>query len=363
MDKTSKRILIAPLDWGLGHVSRCVPLIRFIRSEGHEVIFAGNQAQCSYMQSVFGHIECMPLKGYDVRYARFAGLFMLRLLSQVPRLWQRIRSEHKWLQLQLKEHRIDAVISDNRYGLYTGQVPCVLITHQLLVLSGAGRRIDLWLQKVHYRFIARFSECWVPDTREDGLSGLLGHPEVLPPVPLQYLGLLSQCYVSQERNSAGSYLLVLLSGTEPQRSILSRSLWQQLQSYQGEIVFVEGTDQAVPPAALPGHISWYGRVAGETLRSLIAGASLVICRSGYSSLMDLRALNRKAILIPTPGQTEQEYLAAEMQRMGIFMASCQQQADIRPLLSTAEAQPVVPPPAPGAFEQYQTVLLDWLQRI
>ena len=135
MNKKQLRILVAPLDWGLGHVTRCVPIIRHIIALGHQVVFAGNHSQQQYIRSVFPKIDCVLLDGYNVQYAKTRMGLIPKIIAQIPRFKKCIKSEHQWLQSVLKTHHIDAVISDNRYGLYSTQVPCVLMTHQLQIQS------------------------------------------------------------------------------------------------------------------------------------------------------------------------------------------------------------------------------------
>lgn len=339
MDKTSKRILIAPLDWGLGHVSRCVPVIQHIISGGHQVFLAGNESQQKYLQSIFPDLPFLHLDGYDVQYATTKSGFMPKLLAQIPKIKKVIQKEHTWLQEQIKLHQIDAVISDNRYGLYSSLVPCVLLTHQLHILSGMGSWVDAQVQRWHYQYIEQFNQCWVVDVQEDnGLSGVLAHPKRLPAIPTKYIGLLSQCAEQQHTVAEQTnYLLFLLSGAEPQRSILSDILWQQALAYEGNIIFVAGSIAAAIPKHIPGHIQYIPLATGATLIALINGADYVICRSGYSSIMDLAALHQKAILVPTPGQTEQEYLARQLHQAGQFLTADQHQFQLKRIMKEARA--------------------------
>jgi UDP-N-acetylglucosamine transferase subunit ALG13 len=323
--KSSKCILVAPLDWGLGHTTRCIPIIRHLLAQGHRVLVAGNDTQHGLLSAVLSGFEWLPLRGYEVRYARSSHAFMPRLLAQVPRIRRRIAGEHAWLQQQVAGGKIDAVISDNRYGLYSAEVPCIIMTHQLQVLSGMGALADQVVRQLHYKFLEKFEACWIVDKPADGLSGKLAHPGQLPEMACHYIGLLSGCAggATEQAATANPYLLVLLSGTEPQRSILQSLLWQQCLEYKEPVVFVAGSTQADIPDDIPSHIRFVQRVAGKELQQLIAGASLVLCRSGYSSVMDLAALQKPAVLIPTPGQTEQEYLARHLQEQGLFPTAAQ----------------------------------------
>ncbi|HEY9177933.1 MAG TPA: glycosyl transferase family 28, partial [Flavipsychrobacter sp.] len=155
--------MVAPLDWGLGHTTRCVPVITYLQAKGHSILFAGNQQQCSYISSTFRGIETIYLEGYNVRYASSGAMFMPAIAKQVPAIMQTIEKEHSWLQEMANAHSIDAVISDNRYGLYHSNIPCVIMTHQLSPISGMGSMADNMVRKLHYRMLERFNRCWIVD--------------------------------------------------------------------------------------------------------------------------------------------------------------------------------------------------------
>lgn len=355
--------MIAPLDWGLGHVTRCVPIIQHILSLGHSVIFAGNSSQKNYIQSIYPHIEYADLEGYNVQYSKNKLAFVPKIVTQIPRLKKCIKREHLWLQAFVKSHHIDAVISDNRYGLYHANIPCIFVTHQLQIRSGYSTLFDKLLLKIHYRFIEKFNRCWVVDIAEDeGLSGILGHPAILPKIKTEYVGLLSQCAViEKEATPSIEYdVLILLSGAEPQRSILADALWKKSIKSDKHIVFVAGSDTAAIPEDIPPHILFHQRLSSDDLVLAIQSAGMVICRSGYSSLMDLIALNKKAILIPTPGQTEQEYLAYKMNKEKVFMAASQSKFDIQTSLINASVFPFSANKFKYSFEHFKPILSEWL---
>jgi uncharacterized protein (TIGR00661 family) len=366
VNKKQLRILVAPLDWGLGHVTRCVPIMKHLLHLGHQVIFAGNASQEQYIKSIFPKIETLFLEGYNVRYAKKKIGLVPRLIAQIPRLKKRIKKEHLWLQEAIKTHKLDCVLSDNRYGLYSNHIPCIIITHQLQILSGYSNYIDKFLLKIHYKFIERFNQCWVVDIANDnGLSGNLAHPPVMPKIKTEYIGLLSQC-ANQPIKKGGkteAIILILLSGAEPQRSILSDSLWKKAVKSDKHIIFVEGNENAVTPTTIPNHISYHKRLSANNLITAINESSIVICRSGYSSLMDLVAMNKKAILIPTPGQTEQEYLAKLMHQKKFFMAAQQHKFDIQTSLLNAAIFGFTKMPFENAFDLHKQCINQWLNEI
>lgn len=284
---------------------------------------------------------------------------MLAIARQLPKLLRTIQREHTWLQQVIAEHAIDAVISDNRYGLYSNNIPTVIMTHQLQVLSGKGKTADNLLRKIHYNYLERFGEIWVVDDHNSpGLAGIMSHPVTLPR-NAHYIGLLSQ-QKKTEPKGAG-YLLVLLSGPEPQRTLLSRMLWKQVQGYNGKVVFVEGSTTSAKPGDIPPHINHYLQLTRQELSPMLSGAELVICRSGYSTIMDLVKLNKKAILIPTPGQTEQEYLAETLQAQGRFISKPQNRFDLQQALIDVRNIQLTNNNYASLFEQYKQILDNWLQ--
>jgi predicted glycosyltransferase len=331
-----RRILIAPLDWGLGHTTRCVPIIRQLLRAKREVVFAGNDVQQTFIAASFPGLRCLNLPGYGVKYS--AGTFLPNILRQIPKILRRIRQEHHWLLHTVRNEGIDAVISDNRYGLWHPQIPCFILTHQAGVITGLGPLADAMVRRLHFSALQRFDQTWLVDVPQNpGLSGKLAHPPRLPQ-NARYIGWLSQLQAPERTTDAG-YVLVLLSGPEPQRGILADMLWTQACAMPEQaFVFVEGKTDAVR-TGLPPHIRHYPRASTAQLQDILAGASMVVCRSGYSSLMDLALFKKPAILIPTPGQTEQEYLARKLQIDGVFMHSPQQAFELRDALKAASRFP------------------------
>ncbi len=321
------KILIAPLDWGLGHTTRCLPLIAYLRSLGHQVIAAASGAAARLLADNFPGLAILPLEGYNIQYSKYKNAFVAKIIVQIPKILEAIRSEHRWLATQHEQHHFDLVIADNRYGLYHPAIRSVILTHQLQILSGKGSLADFILRKLHYPLLERFDTCWVVDEAgADNLSGKLAHPAVLPN-RAQYIGLLSQFMdrpAGTVSTSGDKEILVLLSGPEPMRGQLEYILLQQAGSqHQYRFVFVAGNPLGRAPAALPEHITYNTHLPAAQLFDALERAALVVCRSGYSTLMDLAVLGKKALLIPTPGQTEQEYLAVHLNQSGYYLVKDQ----------------------------------------
>ncbi len=354
-----RRILIAPLDWGLGHTTRCIPIIRRLLNEKREVVVAGNDVQKTFLSSAFPGIRCLDLPGYGVKYS--AGPFLPNILRQIPKILRRIRYEHRWLAEIVERDEIDAVISDNRYGLWHPRVPAVILTHQAGLITGLGGMADALARRLHYPMLERFGQSWLVDVgSEPNLSGRLAHPVPLPS-NARYIGWLSQLQPAPVQDEA--YVLILLSGPEPQRSLLSDSLWEQALAMPGHrFIFVEGHPDAVREA-IPGHIRHFPRATTAQLQHILGGASMVVCRSGYSSLMDLTLLGKPAILIPTPGQTEQEYLARELHAAGIFMHCSQKHLRLDAALQATKVFPFHAFRPAGAHREFEAVLDAWLEDV
>ncbi len=303
------RILVAPLDWGLGHATRCIPIIRELLNLHIDVWLAGEGAQEQLLKAEFPDLPFLPLQGYRVLYSRRNWGFVWKIILQSLKLYKAIREENKWLKHAVEQYNFDAVISDNRYGLYHSSVPCVFITHQLAIKSGAGNWTAKILQQKNYKYINRFSECWVPDTNtENNLAGDLSHPDKKPDIPIYYIGILSR-FKKRETPIEKNHLLVILTGPEPQRSALEEKIIKQISHYQGTAAVVRGLPGNFSLIPSSNMLHFFNHLTANELNEEMSKAEFVISRSGYSTLMDLLTLQKKSILIPTPGQTEQEYLA------------------------------------------------------
>lgn len=333
-----RRILLAPLDWGLGHATRCVPLVRELLNRDVEVVIAAEGSVQSLLQQEFPTAEFVPLRGYRIRYSKTKAGLIPAMLLQIPGILRSVSREKKWLRKNAALLRIDAVISDNRYGLYFSGLPCIFITHQLSIQTG-NRLLDRLLQKINYRYINRFRQCWVPDAEgTDNLAGRLSHPEQLPRIPVKYLGPLSRL---EKKEAPGSIdLCVLISGPEPQRSVFESSLLKELEAFPGNCLFIRGLPGSSETLTGYGkNISIHNHLNSQELSLAMASADMIICRSGYTTIMDLALLGKKAILVPTPGQTEQEYLALTLQQKGWFASISQKNLTLYAIQETIQHFP------------------------
>lgn len=314
-----KQILVAPLNWGLGHATRCIPIIKALINNGFEPIIASDGVALILLQKEFPTLSSIELPSYNVTYAKNGKHFKLKLIKDSPKLLKAIKAEKKAIKAIIDEHNVCGIISDNRLGVYSKKVPSVFITHQLNVLSGS----TTWLStKMHQKFIKKFKECWVPDTdNKINLSGKLGHVDTFD-IPIKYIGPLSR-FEKQDPKIVND-LMILLSGPEPQRTMLEEKLLLELKDYTGNVVFVKGIMQEKQSVEIKENMTIYNFMTSNLLESTINESELIISRSGYTTVMDLAKLNKKAFFIPTPGQFEQKYLANRLTNLGL-VPSCNQE--------------------------------------
>lgn len=330
------RVLLAPLDWGLGHATRCIPIVRELISKGCEPWIACDGSQQVLLQAELPQTTFLPLTGYRVRYAKTAPGLLWQMIRQSPRLLQVIKKEHEWLKQAVDRYGFKAVISDNRYGLHHPGIHSIFITHQLTIKSPLGRWSESLLRKKNYGYINHFNECWVPDTEgSDNLAGELSHPSQLPHTPVRYIGPLSR-FEKSGITERKDHLLFILSGPEPQRTILENKIINAIAAYAGTATIVRGLpgyESLIPSTNM---IRFYNHLPADALNKEIAQAEYVISRSGYSTVMDLAVMNKKSILIPTPGQTEQEYLAKYLKEKKLAYTVSQSEFELEEALEKAK---------------------------
>ncbi len=325
--KLHKKVLVAPLDWGLGHATRCIPVIEGLLQKGVDVTIATSGSPEKLLKAEFPNLPFLHLPGYGIYYGKNG--VMWQLLRQIPGIRRHIWTEHAWLLQAIRQHGFSGVISDNRYGLCSSRIPSVLISHQLnLQMPAWSLMARPLVQKVLYQHISPFGECWVPDldVATDSLAGRLSHPKKLPSLPVHHIGWLSRFKQPEIMPPREKVLLICLSGPEPQRSMLEAKIMQQIQDIHQPVWLVRGLpgEPVLPP--VPAHVTVYNHLNTKELQDLMVRCNLMICRSGYSSLMDAFTLQTPIACIPTPGQTEQEYLAQRLEEQG--MASMQQQENL-----------------------------------
>lgn len=354
------RILIAPLDWGLGHATRCIPIISTFIKQHCTVIVASEGQIKALLQKEFPDLQFIELRGYRVKYSRNKIWMSVKLLAQLPKIIFRIYAENRWLKKTVKDYAIDAVISDNRMGLNHKQIPSVYITHQLNIKTGNSFTESV-AQKIHYHYINKFRACWVPDVEGIlNLAGELSHPLIFPKVPVTYLGYLSRFEKTTVQNKYD--LCIILSGPEPQRTIFEKIILSDIESLQANICLVRGLPQEIQiPELSNSTISIENHLSADELSTIIQQSKIIISRCGYSTVMDLVKMQKKAILVPTPGQTEQMYLAKYLQSKKIFCCMDQESFSISGALKIAVGFECND--WPGNTVYYEAVIKDFVAEL
>lgn len=310
MNFNIQKVLVAPLDWGLGHATRDIPIIRGLVANGYEVVIGAEGIQASLLQTEFPSLQILPLVGYRVRYSKSKWGFFFKILRQLPRLIRTVKEENRWLHSIIDTHKIDLVISDNRFGLHSKKIPCIFITHQLTI-KAPFVWLEKRMQRVNYQYINQFNCCWVPDVSgKENAAGILSHPIQPPRIKVKYIGMLSRFHA--ETVTIKYDYCILLSGPEPQRTLLEEKLMAGIVSISGKILLVRGKPGSTEVLSVPENVEVRNHLPTHELQKAIMQSEYIVCRGGYTSLMELLSLQKKLILIPTPGQTEQEYLAEEL---------------------------------------------------
>jgi uncharacterized protein (TIGR00661 family) len=308
----SKTILIAPLNWGLGHATRCIPIIKALQENNYIPIIASDGIALELLKKEFPYVQTLKLPSYRIEYAKKGKNFKWKLLKNFPEMIKAIWKEEKKVRKWIKKYDIDGIISDNRLGVFSKKIPSVYLTHQLNVMTGN----TTWFTSIlHQHIIKKHNECWIPDVEgTPNLTGKLGHI-VNPDFNIKYIGPLSRM---QKKETPKLYdLMVILSGPEPQRGLLEEKLKTEILSYKGKVVFIKGIIEKDQKKEQIENVTYYNFMNSRQLEQTFNESEIVICRSGYTTIMDLVKLDKKAYFIPTPGQYEQEYLAKKFKEEGL----------------------------------------------
>ena len=317
------KILVAPLNWGMGHATRCIPIIQYMLDKGAEVIIASDGSALQLLKAEFPALTAVEMPSYGVQYKR--DNMVINLGLQLPRIAMTVKKEQRWLNKFLEEHGIDAIISDNRFGLFTKKVPTVFISHQINIpipipfLFKIGNHIN------HY-FIRKFEDLWIPDfEQEPNLTGPMAHGTPLD-YQASYLGPISRMTPKDEDKKYD--LCIVLSGPEPQRTRLEHILLTQLANLPYNTILVRGIPNQYQRIKCSDTLEMVTFMKGDELNRTMQQSELVISRSGYTTIMDLAVLGKKALFIPTPGQKEQEDLATHFKMSETYHSVKQDDVDL-----------------------------------
>jgi uncharacterized protein (TIGR00661 family) len=304
-----KKIIVAPLNWGLGHATRCIPIIKVLIQEGFLPVIAGDGSSLSFLKKEFPNLEAIDLPSYHISYRKN---LKWHVVKKYPSIRKAVKEEHKIINQYVKDHpEVVGILSDNRFGVRSYQVPSVYMTHQVNVLAGIFTRFASF---VHQRIIKKFDECWIPDEKDSQCSGRLSTSQ--RNLNQKFIGMLSR--FEKKNLDKEIDILVIVSGPEPNRTELEQKIIAKFHNSEWKVCLVQGKVEAEQKTHTHGRLTLINYVLSEQLEQLLNSSNYVICRSGYSSIMDLVSLEKQALLIPTHHQSEQEYLARYHHKKGRF---------------------------------------------
>ncbi len=280
LNTSSKTILVAPLNWGLGHATRCIPIIKALQDNNFIPIIASDGIALDLLKKEFPYLKFLELPSYEIEYAKNGKYFKWKLLKNCPKMIEAILEEKRLVKKWVKKHDIDGIISDNRLGVFSKKVPSVFITHQLNVMTGNTTWITSLLHQINTYI-----------RPEENM-----HPKKL---------------------ETKYDLMIILSGPEPQRGMLEEKLKKEIPLYNGNVLFIKGIIEKEQKKEQIENVTFYNFMHSRQLEQALNESNSIVCRSGYTSIMDLSKLNKKAFFIPTPGQYEQEYLAKKLKKEGL----------------------------------------------
>ena len=330
------RILVAPLGWGLGHSTRCVPMIQRLIDHGAVPIIGADAGPLALLRTEFPQLEHVRIPGVDVRYSKSSSQ-LWSMARQFPAMVRGVQAERALFDRLRQQLRLDAVISDQRFGIRSAELPSVIITHQVFPFTPIAQTA---LRKVNLHHIARFDRCWIMDEPEaPGLAGELSHGRSLPS-NARYIGTVSRMSLQKAIVQKRYGVAAVISGPEPQRTLLEHLLIDRLRSLEGEHLLVLGLPNSARNERI-GNLNIRSHLSGIELTEAMLASELIVSRSGYTTLMDLVAIGRTALIIPTPGQAEQEYLGKLHAHTGRFITQRQDSIDIKAALANARTGTLV----------------------
>lgn len=321
---------------GLGHASRCLPLIQDLQQAGARVLIASSGRSLVFLKKEIKQANFIELPDYDLTYPG-KGVSILRLIRQFPGLIKKINSEHWLVQQIVSEQGIDLVISDHRYGCYAEGIPSLFITHQLRFIAPKFLRGFEFMGAIFNRYYhKKYNTVVVPDSLKQDrglLSGRLS--KVNSRTKYFFSGLLSSIPRLNEPN-ADIDLLVSISGPEPQRTIFEKIIREQIGEIEGKKVVLLGKPESTEEQSYGKNLEIISHASRSRLAKLFNQSKLIVARSGYSTIMELDEIGKKALFVPTPGQTEQLYLAGRLKKNGWFYCVDQKKLDLKRDIRLAE---------------------------
>lgn len=340
---SNPKILVCPLDWGIGHATRCVPVIRELKSQGAEVIIGADNGPKSFLAAEFPDIQIIDFPGHKITYSKKGGGLMFQLMLQLPAMLRWVKKENSLMHQLINEFKINGVISDNRFGLYSNTVPSIFMTHQVFLKTNLPiQSMDNKASELNLKLINKYQKLWIPDFEgSPNLSGELSHRSPLPDHG-RFIGILSRFQGQAAQHTAKVKsdkvwdACVILSGPEPQRTILEQKVLEEIKDSDLAVIIAGGQPGNETEVQQIGRSYIYPHLSTLDLLKAIKSSDVIISRSGYSTVMDLVIAGGNAVLVPTPGQPEQLYLGKYLQDQGWFACVHQEDFSLRQAMALSK---------------------------
>lgn len=342
----SRRILFALHDWGLGHATRSLLLIRALLDRGDQVtVLSAPGGGLQLLRAELGNrCDYYPYRDIPKPFSRWPAMFYVRMSLSMPLVWARFKLEHRLTERLVAERGFDCVVSDSRFGVWSRAVPSYCILHSLRqIIPGRPRWMETLVEWGQRRLLRHYTKVLVPDAAgPEGLSGDLGHHPTLDwgKGRLCYIGPLAS--VQRMDLPVDIDVFFSVSGIEPQRSLLGKKVLDALPWLQGRIVVTLGDPSRAGETFRVGNATVHGYLDRRAQSEMLNRAAVVMTRSGYTTLMELAELGKRALFVPTPGQSEQEYLAKYHAEQGHVWSTTQDKLDLGADLERARQSAGVP---------------------
>lgn len=341
MSNKKPLVVLSMLNWGFGHLTRCFPIIRSLIELKKQLLIVCTPAQQEVLARSFDGLIFFNAADDTPRYGKTKATTLLRLSLQAPFQLMKVKRDNKLLERLSQEYDIELIISDNKYGFYHSRIPSVILTHQLNIQTGLGKWADAVANRINRKLLSRFREVWVVDgVGKNSLAGSLSAASDNIDARVKWIGTLNRLQIRAQKGS--EKLLIILSGPEPQRTILEELIVHQLPVNHRHITLIRGTKKNFSQQALQKLTSlqftnWIDLAGLAEIEQLLSQTEWVLGRAGYTSLMEWVTGGWKSIVIPTPGQAEQEYLGYYLMQRGWVFSVEQNNFDLQDSIKKAAA--------------------------
>ncbi len=324
-----RKIFFAILDMGLGHATRSLPIVKKCIELEWQVIIGCSGRSLIFLEKEIPQASFVEMADYGLRYSE-KGVSVLRIMVKFPRLLCVILSEHKFIRQYIHENKVDIILSDHRYGCFSKEIPSFLLTHQLRFIAPKSIRYLEFLGVLFNNYFhCKYSAVIVPDTLQKNQGLISGDMSKITGEKAYYFAGILSSLSRQENLKNDIDVFISISGPEPQRTVLERIIRAQINDIPGKKVVALGLPESNFIEHTHPDIIIYHHLARTEMELFMNKSQIIISRSGFSTIMELAELTKKALFIPTPGQTEQFYLAERLYKNKWFYFVQQDKLNLR----------------------------------